>query len=130
MPMHVGDNHDKGGNQTQVRFFDRGTNMHRVWDSQIIERVSAKEDFWLDDLAALDTPENRAAWMKGTVEDWATESLLAAREAYQDPATGNRIKPGTKLGDTYQQKALPVVRRRLCQAGMRLAMVLNEVFPE
>ena len=32
MPLHVGDNHDKGGNQTQVRFFDKGTNMHRLWD--------------------------------------------------------------------------------------------------
>ena len=32
MPLHVGDNHDKGGNLTQVRFFDRGTNMHRLWD--------------------------------------------------------------------------------------------------
>jgi nuclease S1 len=29
-PCHVGDNHDKGGNQTQVRFFDRGTNMRAL----------------------------------------------------------------------------------------------------
>jgi hypothetical protein len=83
----------------------------------------------LEDLAALDTAENRAAWMKGTVEDWATESLLAAREAYQDPATGQRLKPGTKLADVYQEKSLPAVRR-LCQAGLRLAMVLNEAFPK
>ena len=38
MPMHVGDNHDEGGNDTQVRFFDRGTNMHSLWDSGMIER--------------------------------------------------------------------------------------------
>ena len=24
MPMHVGDNSDKGGNQTQVRFYEKG----------------------------------------------------------------------------------------------------------
>ena len=36
MPMHVGENHDKGGNQLQVRFFDRGSNLHRVWDTGII----------------------------------------------------------------------------------------------
>jgi S1/P1 Nuclease len=30
-PCHVGDNADKGGNRTQVRFFDRGTNMHALW---------------------------------------------------------------------------------------------------
>ena len=47
-PCHVGDNRDKGGNQTQVRFFDRGTNMHAVWDTGMIERVSKSEDRWLD----------------------------------------------------------------------------------
>ena len=33
MPLHVGENHDKGGNNLQVRWFDRGSNLHRVWDS-------------------------------------------------------------------------------------------------
>ncbi len=54
-PCHVGDNNDKGGNQTQVRFFDRGTNMHRLWDTDMIERAGDTEDFWLADLAELDT---------------------------------------------------------------------------
>jgi len=58
-PLHVGDNHDKGGNQTQVQWFDRGSNMHRVWDSGIIDRAGDTEDFWLADLAELDTAENR-----------------------------------------------------------------------
>ena len=78
-PLHVGDNHDKGGNRTQVRFYNRGTNMHRLWDSDMIERAGDGEDFWLADLAPLDTPANREAAMRGTVEDWATESLLAAK---------------------------------------------------
>jgi hypothetical protein len=55
---------------------------------------------------------------------------VAARQAYQDPATGQRIKPGAKLGDAYQEANLPVVRRRLYQAGARLAIVLTEAFPE
>ena len=128
-PCHVGDNHDKGGNQTQVRWFDRGLNMHRLWDSAIIERAGNTEGFWLADLNQLDTDENRAAWMSGTVEDWATESLLAARAAYQVPGTDLRIKSGQKLADDYYKANLPVARRRLCQAGLRLAWVLNEVFP-
>jgi hypothetical protein len=57
----------------------------------------------------------------------ATESLLAARQAYQDPATGKRIKPGAKLGNAYQAANPPVARRRLYQAGARLAGVLNDV---
>ncbi len=103
MPMHVGDNHDKGGNQTQVRFYDRGTNMHRLWDSDMIEREGDDEDFWLADLAGLDTSENREAASRGKVEDWATESLLAARQAIQVPETGQRLKPGQKLADSYQE---------------------------
>ena len=70
-------------------------------------------------------PDNATA---GTVEDWATESLLAAREAYQDPATGMRIKPGTKLGREYYEKSLPVAKERMYRAGVRLAKVLNEAF--
>ena len=128
-PLHVGDNHDRGGNDTQVRWFDRGSNMHRVWDSDLIEWNTRSEDVWLAELAELDTDKNRAPWMGGTVEDWATESLLAARAAYLVPGTDVRIKPGQKLSREYYDAHLPVVRRRLCQAGVRLAMVLNEVWP-
>jgi hypothetical protein len=130
MPLHVGDNHDKGGNLTQVRFFDRGTNMHRLWDSDMIERAGGDEDFWMADLALLDTSENREEAKKGTVEDWATESLVAARVAYQVPETKKRLKPGQKLGDVYLNANLPVARRRLYQAGVRLAKVLNDAFPD
>ena len=80
--------------------------------------------------AELDTPNKRAEAMKGTVEDWATESLLLARAAYQVPETGKRLKAGQKLGDAYLNIHLPVVRKRLYQASIRLALVLNEVFPE
>jgi nuclease S1 len=100
--------------------------MHRAWESGIIDRAGRGEAGWLDDLIAMDTPEARQKAQGGTVEDWATESLLAAREAYQDPATGQRIKPGAKLADSYQVREPPVVNRRLDQPGVRLAMVLNE----
>jgi hypothetical protein len=129
-PMHVGNKDDRGGNDTQVRWFDRGSNMHRVWDSGIVERAYTTEELWLADLDELDTEPNRAKWMTGTVEEWATESLLAARAAYQDSTTGKRIKSGAKLGDHYQDKNLPVARERLAQAGLRLALVLNEAFAE
>ena len=130
MPIHVGDNHDRGGNDTQVRFFDKGTNMHKLWDTDMIERVSKDEEFWLKDLATLDSPQALAEAGKDVVEDWATESLLAARAAYVVPQIGGRIKPGQKLGALYFDEQLPVVRHRLYQAGARLAKVLNECFAD
>ncbi len=54
----------------------------------------------------------------------------AARRAYNVPETGNRVKPGQKLGDAYVAANLPVARRRLYQASVRLAMPFNEAFPE
>jgi len=94
-PCHVGDNTDRGGNDTQVQFFDRGTNMHSLWDGGMLARMRNEEVYWLKELTVLPSsqmPEDAAA---GTVEDyWATESLLAAREAFVDPATGQRIKSG------------------------------------
>ncbi len=94
--------------------------MHRLWDSDMIERTSKDEDYWLNDLAALDSPEARQEATKGAVEDWATESLLAARQAYQVPETGMRLKSGQKLGDAYLQANLPVVRRRLYRGSVRI----------
>ncbi len=130
MPMHVGDNHDRGGNDTHVEFFDDETNMHRLWDSGMIERISISEDDWLRQLTVLASPQGPDDTATGSVEEWATESLLAAREAYIDPTTGQRVKPGAKLSQAYLDKSSPVVRRRLSQAGTRLATVLNEVFSE
>jgi len=119
-PLHVGDNHDRGGNDTQVRWFDRGSNMHRLWDSDLIESNTRSEDVWLAELAELDTDKNRAAWMEGTVEGWATESLLAARAAYLVSETDGRIKPGQKLSREYYDAHLPVVRRKKNLRALRV----------
>jgi hypothetical protein len=79
--------------------------MHLLWDSDMIGRVSHDEDFWLADLAALDTPGARQTATRGSVEDWATENLLAAKEAYKVPETGERMKSGQRLS-----AALPSIK--------------------
>jgi hypothetical protein len=95
----------------------------------VIERAGRTADAWLAELEALDTPEARAQASAGSVEDWATESLLAARGDSQDPATGERIGPGQRLADAYLAGNLPVVRRRIYQGGIRLATLLNGIWP-
>ena len=92
-PLHVGDDHDRGGNSLQVRFFARGTNLHHLWDSLLLERWSRDEDIWVAELATIDNPSDRASAMRGTVEDWATESLGAARQAHLDPRWGGGSGP-------------------------------------
>jgi hypothetical protein len=125
-PVHVGDRRDRGGNDLQVRFFDDGSNLHRVWDSGLIERADKDEGRTFDRLKAAFTPEFVAAASSGTVEDWANESLEAARDAYVEPITGLPLRPGVKLGEAYQGRHLPIAERRILQSAARLARLLNE----
>ena len=133
-PVHVGDRRDRGGNDLQLRFFDDGknprpgTNLHRLWDSDVIERYSTDENVWIKDVEALATPENAALWAKGTTEDWANESLAAAKLAYKPPGTDVELKAGQKLDQPYLDFALPIARERLARAGTRTASVLNDLF--
>lgn len=128
-PLHVGENHDRGGNDLQVQFFRRPRTLHQVWDSAILQHHIGDETAWVREVNALATPEAARAWAKGSVVDWANESLAAAKTAYIDPTTQSQMRSGARLGPEYQDVALPIARRRLAQAGTRLASVLNGAFP-
>ncbi|MCA1686632.1 MAG: S1/P1 nuclease, partial [Planctomycetia bacterium] len=113
-PLHVGDNRDRGGNLAQVQYFDEGTNLHRVWDSQILDDASRDERAWVARITPMLTPENVAAWSQGDVETWADESLQDAKLAYHFPRGSARpIEKGARLGRDYSEFALPIIRRRL-----------------
>jgi hypothetical protein len=127
-PVHVGDRGDRGGNDLQLRFFDEGSNLHRVWDSGMIEHVDTDEAKTQARLAKAFTPEFVGSVVQGPVEGWADESLAAARDAYVDPADGQPLKAGKKLSDAYQARNLPIAERRIMQASVRLARILNETF--
>jgi hypothetical protein len=126
-PLHVGDHDDHGGNLLQVRFFDIGTNLHRVWDSQVIERHTTNEQVWLWDLTFFANPKMVVEWSKGTPEDWATETLLISKTAYRLPGSQTLIRPGTRLGAEYYSFALPIIQRQLAKAGIRTAFILNGI---
>jgi len=112
LPLHVGDNKDKGGNRTQVRFFDKGTNIHRMWNSDMIERTGNTEDFWLTDLARLETPEARAVAMKGTVEDWGDREPFDSAASLSSPRDWSEAEAWPEAG-----KRLPGRESTRCAAA-------------
>jgi hypothetical protein len=119
-PLHVSNNNDRGGNQAQVQFFGTGSNLHKVWDGELIERTGMSSVQYLthlkEQMAFLD-PE---AFERGTVVDWAMEGhQVAAENAYDIPR--NR-----QLGERYEAANMPLVDLAIIKAGVRLAMVLNE----
>jgi nuclease S1 len=127
-PFHVGDNGTKGGNLIQVSFFGIGSNLHRVWDSLIIEKHTKDQRVWLWDLNGVTNPKAAAEWSKGTPEDWATDTLQVTKLAYCLPGTNTVMPSGSKIGDEYYKMALPLLQKQLAKAGVRVAAVLNEIF--
>jgi nuclease S1 len=126
-PLHVGDAGNKGGALLQVKFYGVGSNLHLVWDSQIIEHYSSDERVWLWELTGLAHPKAAAEWSKGTPEDWAAESLQIAKTAYCLPGAKTVMRSGARIGDDYLRMAIPIIQKQLAKAGVRAAWILNEI---
>lgn len=118
-PLHVGGGNDRGGNDVKVTWFRNDSNLHRIWDSDMIDdtRLSYTE---LGE--SLEKPDavKLTAWQKATVRDWATESMSYRSRIY-DYGNG-------KLGYKYAYDNFDIVRLRLLQSGVRLAGLLNEIY--
>jgi nuclease S1 len=128
-PLHVGDHDDHGGNDTQIRFFDEGTNLHRLWDSDLIHRIGGDDRAWATRVERDITPEAIKEWSKGSVDDWADESLQVAKLAYRPLDDAPKIIPrGYKLGESYLVRAEPILKKQMARASVRLANELNAIF--
>ncbi len=116
-PLHFGRRSDRGGNDVNVRWFGKPTNLHTVWDSGIIEgwELSYRE---LADMTPLPPEPVLKRWEKDSVLAWAAESFAYRQALYQ---IGNG-----KLGYRYSYIHGPFLKQRLAQAGVRLAALLNE----
>jgi len=126
--LHAGDAGSRGGNEIQVRFHKVGSNLHRVWDSQIIELYTTDERELLEGLKGILIPASTAEGVESIPEDWAAESLQVAKKASCFPQTQSAIQSVTALGDSYFLTAPPLIQMQLAKAGVRVAGMLNEMF--
>ena len=125
-------------------------NLHSIWDTEIVERdmeISNPRRYAdaLDESFRAQIPAWEAAGIH--VDEWAWESFTQAEEHVYGPLrVPVEAKPDAKpatcsendhvgrrmferhlaAGDSYQAQAGKVVEARLVQAGVRLAMILNE----
>ena len=120
-PLHVGRGEDKGGNDIQVRWFNEGSNLHRVWDSDMLNYYNMSYTELSENTKTLSKAEF-AKIKQGSILDWVEESQDLAEEVYGSATIGE------KLSYKYAYKYLPVVREQLQKAGIRLAEILNTIF--
>jgi hypothetical protein len=120
-PLHAGRGEDKGGNDIQVRWFGDGTNLHRVWDSEMLDSYQMSYSEMASNKFKL-SKEQRKNIASGTFEDWMYESKALSTKVYASAEVGE------KLGYKYMYDWFPVVGEQLQKGGIRLAQVLNEIF--
>lgn len=119
-PLHAGIADDKGGNDFQVRWFNSGTNLHRVWDTSMIEDYGMSYSELSSNLPVLDKKQLQEMG-QGTHRDWLEESRVLVKKIYADTAAGD------KLGYEYMYNYFDTVKSQLQKAGVRLAALLNEL---
>ena len=118
-PLHVGNGTDKGGNDVKVTFGGKPTNLHAVWDSELVDEEQLSFSEYAARLARRTSPEDVVSWWDANPMDWVRESAAIRDTIYpKDP----------KLSWSYSYQMQPIVRRRLAQGGVRLAAYLDWVF--
>lgn len=118
-PLHVGGKSDRGGNDVKLSWFGNNSNLHRVWDSDMIDETKLS---YTELAQSLDKPSEQElkTWQRASVRDWSVESQGYEKQVYD---TGNG-----KLGYRYSYLYYHIVRHRLLQSGVRLAGVLNNIY--
>jgi len=122
-PMHAGHLSDRGGNSVIVKFFDKETKLHSLWDTALVE-AAHKWSYteWEQQLNRYCTAEQKQKLAQGEATDWLNESHAIATEIYK--ATPEK----RKVSYDYIAYYAPVIEQRLLAGGLRLARILNEIY--
>lgn len=119
---------DRGGNLIAVNFYGHVSNLHRVWDGELLAHSGQRQASLVAELRALAETFPAETFSKTSAATWANEAHREARaHAYGDlPRTF--MMDEASLGDAYERAELPTVKRQLALAGYHLAVALNAAF--
>jgi hypothetical protein len=121
-PMHTARKEDLGGNRIFLTWFGQKSNLHKVWDEQLIDfqQLSYTEYTKAINFA---TPQQLTEWNKASLKDCIFESYEVCNKIY---ATG--IKNDDRLSYNYNFDWIATVNNQLLKGGVRLAKILNEIY--
>lgn len=120
-PMHVGLVEDKGGNDFKLQWFYKDSNLHSVWDREMIDGYGMSYSEIADNANILNKNQVKAI-QEGTLVDWVNDTHKLTRQVYAN------VKPNDNLRYSYSYDNFETVRSQLQKGGIRLAKVLNDLF--
>jgi S1/P1 Nuclease len=121
-PLHVSATGDEGGNNVKVVWFGQPSNLHRVWDEQLI---MAQELSYTEYAAAINhaSPKQRVKWQKQPITQWFFEAYELSNQLHREIHESNQ-----KLSYLYIYDHLQTLNDQLVKGGVRLAGLLNQIF--
>ncbi len=132
MPLHSGDNEDRGGNDRKADYgIKPGYNLHSIWDGPLAERAISDP---ADPVVLRYSPAERADLSGGTPDDWGRESWEIARSFVYPTAFDTEdvcaapLPDETALSQEDIIRGVPIAKRRVQQAGLRIADLLESAF--
>ena len=120
-PLHVGRAEDRGGNDIKVSWHYQKSNLHRVWDTEMIESWNMSYSELEQNIKQLSKEQIRSI-ESGSLLDWMYDSRKLAERVYASATQDD------KLGYRYSYDHLGTVMDQLRKAGIRLAKVLNDIY--
>lgn len=134
-PLHVGENHDQGGNKVALAsplIAGPKANLHALWDGPLATHALGDERGAARRLRATYPRALRAAWGRDPAAVWARESWELSRQfVYPDLGRGDVCtvawppEAPVAVDYGYAAAAAPLVRERIAKAGARLAAVIE-----
>lgn len=132
MPLHSGDNEDRGGNDREADYgIIPSLNLHWIWDGPLAERAISDP---ADPVVRRYSAAERAELTGGTPDDWGRESWEIARSfvyptAFDtDDVCAAPLPNETALTQDDIIRGVPIAKRRVQQAGLRIADLLTSAF--
>ena len=125
-PLHDENNGDRGGNRVQVIFGRRHTNLHAVWDVDVVRALGRDPEKVATRLEHEITRAERREWSASTTAQWANEAhQIARREIYDQIAGQGGADNPIALSLGYGRRESFIAAQQLEKAGVRLATMLN-----
>jgi hypothetical protein len=134
-PLHASPFRDRGGNDLPVRIGKRRqpTDLHRVWDGDVVDAIAPRRSP-ADAARTISlgiSPSDAAAWAAQLApSSWADESAATVRTLYAELEHALEPRRIGALPRGYPAAQRAIAGRRLAQAGVRLAALLDRAAAE
>ncbi len=120
-PMHTGRKEDLGGNLVKLQWFGQPSNLHRLWDSDLIESENLS---YTEYARAINfaTRDQLRLLQQQPLEQWLFDSYQLSQNLY------TVTKADSRISYRYIFDHIATANRQMLNGGIHLAGLLNEIF--